>query len=440
MHSRLEQLFERIENKSASVGVIGLGYVGLPIVSGFHKAGFRTVGFDVDENKVRKLSAGESYILTIQAPRVKEMRESNRFEATSDFSRLREVDAIIICVPTPLDKHLQPDMKYIESTLENIARMLRAGQLIVLESTTYPGTTREVALPALEKTGLKAGKDFALAFSPERENPGDADHPLGTIPKVVGGVDAISGDLAEKLYANVVSKVVRVSTSDVAEASKILENIYRCVNIALVNELKILFDEMGIDVFEVIDAAKTKPFGFQAFYPGPGLGGHCIPIDPFYLTWKAKQYELPTRFIELAGEVNRGMPRYVISRLTSALSDHGKALKGAKVLVYGVAYKKDVDDLRESPALKLIELLIDRGADVSYSDPFIPRMPRTREYHFDMSSEDVTKESLKSKDAVIICTDHTKADYKLMVENAPLVLDTRGATRSLGPRDNVVTA
>jgi UDP-N-acetyl-D-glucosamine dehydrogenase len=421
-------LAEKIAAKKAVVGVMGLGYVGLPLVREFCRGGMKTVGFDVDLNKVKMLNAGKSYIQHIPSSLVKELVSSKQFRATADMKELKKVDAIIICVPTPLSKTRDPEMKYVVSTAEMVSENLQKGQLVILESTTYPGTTRELVKPILEKSGLKAGKDFYLAFSPEREDPGRKDYSTATIPKVVGADDETSRDLACQLYGTAIENVVPVSSSAVAESAKLLENIYRCVNIALVNELKMLFDKMGIDVWEVINAAKTKPFGFQAFYPGPGLGGHCIPIDPFYLTWKARQYEMSTRFIELAGEINTSMPKYVITRTMEALNEQGKAVKGAKILVLGMAYKKDVDDIRESPSVTLIELLREHGAKVDYNDPHIPRTPRQREHDLKMVSKPLSEKMLKSYDCVLISTDHSSYDYKMIVKNAKLVIDTRNAT------------
>jgi len=426
MHAELKQ---KIENKKSIIGVIGLGYVGLPLISAFFNKGFSALGFDVDPSKVDALNAGKSYIKHINSKEVTQWRESGRFEATADASRMAEADVLLICVPTPLSDSRDPDLAYVEQTTEAIAKSLRKGQLIILESTTYPTTTRDVMLPILEKTGLKAGEDFYLAYSPEREDPGNPDFTAAGIPKVVGGYDPTSLDLATTLYSQAIVKVVPVSSCEVAEACKILENTYRAVNIALVNELKTLFDRMGIDVWEVINAAKTKPFGFQAFYPGPGLGGHCIPIDPFYLTWLARKQGLTTRFIELAGEVNSRMPEYVITRLAEFLNENGKPIKGSKILLLGVAYKKDVDDPRESPSFVLMEELLRRGADLSYNDPHVPKLPKMRHHDLPaMESLELTPESLKEQDCVLIATDHSAYDYEFIVKNARMVLDTRNAT------------
>jgi UDP-N-acetyl-D-glucosamine dehydrogenase len=436
------RLNDAIEARSARVGVIGLGYVGLPLVELFAGKGFTVLGFDVDESKVERLQAGQSYIGHIASERVAALRDSGRFEATADFSRLSEADAVLICVPTPLGEHREPDLSAVVATGRAIGRYLRPGQLVVLESTTYPGTTRDVLRPELEAGGLRAGRDFFLAYSPEREDPGNPRFSAGNIPKVVGGFDADSSDLARRLYAATVPEVVPVSSCEVAEACKILENTYRAVNIALVNELKVVFDRMGIDVWEVIDAAKTKPFGFQAFYPGPGLGGHCIPIDPFYLTWAARSYGLHTRFIELAGEVNRAMPRHVVERVALALNDRGRAVKGSRVLVLGAAYKPNVDDCRESPAFELMEMLRDLGAVVAYNDPHIPVLPPMRHHSIRLESTPLSAEVLEAHDCVLIATDHAAFDWAFILAHASLVVDTRGATRKLaaGGRATVVMA
>ncbi|MCX7418766.1 MAG: nucleotide sugar dehydrogenase [Planctomycetia bacterium] len=429
MHEALEQ---KIRDKTAVVGVIGLGYVGLPLLNAFIKAGFTTMGFDIDHKKVETLGQGQSYIKHIPAEMIGQWLSSKQFTPTSDMSRLKEADCILICVPTPLNESRDPDMTYIEGTTEAIRAALRPGQLVVLESTTYPTTTRDVVLPILARTGLKSGSDYFLAFSPEREDPGNPDFQAQRIPKVVGGLDPVSGKLAEQLYGHAIVKVIPVSSAEIAEACKILENTYRCVNIALVNELKILFDKMGIDVWEVIDAAKTKPFGFQAFYPGPGLGGHCIPIDPFYLTWLARKYGMTTRFIELAGEINTHMPDYVISRLMEFLNDQGKPLRGSKIALLGMAYKKDVDDPRESPSFVLMELLLARGAIVTYNDPHVPSLPKMRHHDVpDMDSSPLTSEYLASQDCVLIATDHSVYDSDFIVQHSKMVLDTRNATKSV---------
>jgi UDP-N-acetyl-D-glucosamine dehydrogenase len=425
-------LFAAIENKTAVIGVVGLGYVGLPLVQAFMNAGFRTMGFDVDQSKVDKLLEGKSYIGHITSEWIADCIKDEKFVPTADMSRLAEADAILICVPTPLNESRDPDLSYVEATTREIARTLRPGQLVVLESTTYPGTTRDVMLPILTASGLTVGEDFFLAYSPEREDPGNINFSASGIPKVVGGMDPLSAEIANAMYSQAVVCTVPVSTVEVAEACKILENTYRSVNIAMVNELKVLFDRIGIDVWEVIEAAKTKPFGFQPFYPGPGLGGHCIPIDPFYLSWVARKYEMSTRFIELAGEINSSMPRYVIGRTIEALNSVGKPMRGSRVGVLGVAYKKDVDDPRESPSFKLMELLQASGAIISYNDPHIPILPAMR--HFDvprLASETMTPEYLASLDCVLIATDHSAYDYDFIVRYAPLVVDTRNATKDV---------
>lgn len=423
-------LREKIDSGQALIGVIGLGYVGLPLVREFTRGGATVLGFDVDPGKVDALHAGNSYIEHIPSEVIREIIGKGKFQATTDFSRLSEPDCILIAVPTPLNKMREPDLSYVEATARAIAKTLRKGQLVVLESTTYPGTSREVMLPILETSGLTVGEDFFLAYSPEREDPGRTDYSTKTIPKVVGGYDKVSLDLASRCYQIAIDTVVPVSSCEAAEAAKILENTYRCVNIALVNELKVLFDRMDIDVWEVIRAAATKPFGFTAFYPGPGLGGHCIPIDPFYLSWKAREYGMATRFIELAGEINVSMPEFVIHKLMEALNQHGKPMKNSKVLVLGLAYKKDVDDDRESPSYHLIELLQARGAKVQYNDPHCPAITPTRDHpHLTgMKSVKLTPKVLADADAVLISTNHSAYDYDFIVEHAQLVVDTRNAT------------
>ncbi len=422
---------EAIETRTARIGVVGMGYVGLPLMRTFCATGFQCIGFDVDTAKVTKLNAGRSYIKHIPSSLIKEVVSKGMFVASDDPSVLGECDAILVCVPTPLSKSRDPDMRYVESTSHLIADHLRRGQLVVLESTTYPGTTRDLVKPILETSGLTAEKDFFLAYSPEREDPGRVDFTTETIPKVVGGFGPTSLAAACSLYGAAVSQAVPVSSCEVAEASKLLENIYRCVNIALINEMKILFDRLGIDVSEVVRAASTKPFGFQPFYPGPGLGGHCIPIDPFYLSWKARQHGLTTRFIELAGEINTAMPEYVVAKLAEGLNAGKKAINGSKILVLGLAYKKDVDDIRESPSVVLIEMLKARGAKVDYNDPFIPRTPKQREHNLGMTSKKLTEKMLGGYDCVMIATDHTSYDYDWIVKHAKLVLDTRNATATV---------
>lgn len=422
----------KILSRGACIGVIGLGYVGLPLVLRFSRQGFHVLGFDTDQEKVQALNAGRSYIQHISHAEIAALgcseNPGKKFEATTDPGRLGEADALLLCVPTPLNRHREPDLRYVEHTTRDIAETLRAGQLICLESTTYPGTTEEIMLPVLQSNGLKVGKDFFLVYSPEREDPGNPVFQVHNIPKVVGGVTATCLHLGEILYGQIIDRVELVSSTRTAEMTKLLENIYRAVNIALVNELKMLCLRMDIDIYEVINAAKTKPFGFQAFYPGPGLGGHCIPIDPFYLTWKAREYDFSTRFIELAGEINTHMPYFVVERAVQGLNEKSsKSIKAAKILVVGVAYKKDVDDLRESPSLKLMELLLQRGASVDYHDPYIPVIPRTRRHEFNLRSVQLTPENIASYDLVLIATDHSCLDYEAILGSARLVIDTRNA-------------
>jgi UDP-N-acetyl-D-glucosamine dehydrogenase len=433
------------------VGIIGCGYVGLPLGLRFAEAGHQVVGFDTDPYKVEKLNRGESYIGHIPDAKIQQYVGAKRFSATNDFSRLAGMDAVVICVPTPLDQRREPDLSYVEQTALAIQPHLQRKQLVVLESTTYPGTTEELVLPILERGGLRCpiahgpdaaqvSPDFFLAFSPEREDPGNKQFGLAQIPKIVGGVNPASGLAAVALYGRVVARVVPVSSTQAAEMAKLLENIFRCVNIALVNELKLLALRMGIDIWEVIDAAATKPFGYMPFYPGPGLGGHCIPVDPFYLSWKAREYDFATRFIELAGEVNTAMPYHVVEAISRALNERKKALNGARVLVLGVAYKKDIDDMRESPSFKIIQLLLERGAQVEYNDPYIPKLHKMRHYDYQgMSSISLTPANLAAYDCVIIATDHSNYDYPAIVESAQLVVDTRNATRRItGNRDKIV--
>ncbi|RJP22478.1 MAG: nucleotide sugar dehydrogenase [Candidatus Abyssobacteria bacterium SURF_5] len=425
------KLGAQIESKQALIGVIGMGYVGLPLALEFCRSGFRVMGFDIDQTKVDALNAGKSYIGHIPSANVKSFSRAGLFSATSDFSRLAEPDCISICVPTPLNQQKEPDLKYVAATSEAISERLRPGQLVVLESTTYPGTTEELMLPILSRSKLAAGRDFFLAYSPEREDPGNRMFPIEKIPKVVGGISPKCSELAGKLYAKIFERVVPVSSTGAAEMTKLLENIFRCVNIALVNEMKMLAERMGIDIWEVIEAASSKPFGFMPFYPGPGLGGHCIPIDPFYLSWKAREYDFNTRFIELAGEVNTFVPYHVVQRIGEALNLKGKSIRGARILVLGVAYKPDVDDMRESPAIKIIELLLKQGADVRYNDPHIPRFPRLRKYDLDMVSVKLTPRLMKSMDCVAIITNHSSYDYNYIVKHAPMVIDTRNATKAV---------
>jgi UDP-N-acetyl-D-glucosamine dehydrogenase len=430
---------EFFTGKDINIGIIGCGYVGLPLALRFADVGQRVTGFDLDSSKVEKLNAGQSYIQHIPAAKIAEHVKAKKLSATTDFTKLKGMDAVLICVPTPLDERREPDLSYVEDTAKAIAPNLQRSQLIVLESTTYPGTTEELVLPILEKNGLKCPvsreavdtpTDFFLAFSPEREDPGNKQFGLAQIPKIVGGINYPSGKAAANLYAQIVSKVVPVSCTQAAEMVKLLENIFRCVNIALVNELKQLCLRMGLDVWEIIDGAATKPFGFMPFYPGPGLGGHCIPVDPYYLSWKAREYDFATRFIELAGEINTAMPYHVVDAVASALNERQKSLKGAKVLLMGVAYKKDVDDLRESPSLKLLELLTAKGAVLDYNDPYFPGLHKMRHYDFsNMKSVDLKPEKIGSYDCVLIATDHSSYDYEAIVRDAKLVVDTRNATR-----------
>ncbi|MDR3416671.1 MAG: nucleotide sugar dehydrogenase [Nevskia sp.] len=437
MIDHAHNLLQRIRSHTAVVGVVGLGYVGLPLALRFAEAGIKTVGFDIDPEKPRKLAAATSYINYIPDAAIAAALAAG-FEATTDFARSRDADALIICVPTPLDRHREPDLSYVLDTARELARHLRAGQLVSLESTTYPGTTDEELKPVLESTGLKVGTDVFLVYSPERQDPGNKRYDTRNIPKLVGGCTAACREIGEALYALAVDRVVPVSSTRVAELAKLLENIHRAVNIGLVNELKMVADRMGLDIFEVIDAAATKPFGFVPYYPGPGLGGHCIPIDPFYLTWKAREYGVHTRFIELAGEINHAMPEWVLHKTTEALNQRGKAVRGSRILILGIAYKKNVDDLRESPALELLERLQQLGAEVDYSDPHIPAIPPLRRGHIPLSSVALTPAVLAASDAVIIAADHDAFDYAAIAAHAPTVIDTRGVYRR--PGANIVRA
>ncbi|NUB10707.1 nucleotide sugar dehydrogenase [Azospirillum sp. Vi22] len=437
----LATLESKIAAGTASVGVIGLGYVGLPLARLFARAGFSVTGFDIDPEKVASLNGGTSYIGTVSTDEVRGMLEEGRFTATANFQSLADMDAIVICVPTPLTRNREPDMSCIEVTTRQIAQVLRPGQLIVLESTTYPGTTREVVRPILEKTGLNSGTDFLLAFSPEREDPGNETFTTARIPKIVGGEDPNALRIACSMYGRALERVIPVSSLEAAEAVKLTENIFRCVNIALVNELKVVYDAMGIDVWEVIEGAKTKPFGYMPFYPGPGLGGHCIPIDPFYLTWKAREFDVATRFIELAGEINTRMPHYVVERLSQAMdSKLGRALRGSRILVLGVAYKKNIEDMRESPALKIIDLLQDRGCEVFYYDPHVPELPETRRLARMAGTPSVALEDIQEGafDAAILCTDHDSFDLKAFLDGLPLIVDTRNAFGKAGIVDEKI--
>lgn len=438
--SALDGLLQKIESRTARVGIIGLGYVGLPLMLIFEEAGFSVVGFDVDAKKTEALSRGESYIRHIDPDRVQRAFGGDRVRATTDFGRLSACDAIIICVPTPLGMHREPDLKYVRTTAEVVAKTLRPGQLVVLESTTYPGTTREELLTRFTADELRCGTDFFLAFSPEREDPGNEKFNTKNIPKVVGGIDEPSLRAAEALYRSVIDHVVPVASVEVAESAKLLENIFRAVNIALVNEMKIVFDRMGINVWEVIEAAKTKPFGFMPFYPGPGLGGHCIPLDPFYLAWKAAEYGMWARFIELAGEINMSMPRYVVDKTAAAINQQGKSISAARVLVLGLSYKPDIDDDRESPSFEIIELLQMRGANVAYCDPYVPLARKGRHHDIQMKSVPCTAEEFGRYDAVLISTAHSQFKDLSLYERAPLVVDTRNVIPATQLASKVVRA
>jgi UDP-N-acetyl-D-glucosamine dehydrogenase len=427
MNATATELLKKIESKTATVGIVGLGYVGLPLAHACLKAGYKVVGFDIDQRKIDAIKAGKPYIVHLGQDFFDYIKSNDGFLGTADPKDLQKADAILICVPTPLGHHKEPDLSYVLDSTRLVAKVLRKGQLVTLESTTYPGTTRDEMGPILDATGLKRNEDYFLAYSPEREDPGNPNFSASVIPKLVGGTDEASGKLAYALYSRVVSKAHFVSSAEVAETAKLLENIFRAVNIALVNEMKTVLTDMNIDVWEVIQAASTKPFGFMPFFPGPGLGGHCIPIDPFYLTWKAKEVGRNTRFIELAGEVNTAMPHYVVDRTQGALNDDRKSVKGAKVLVMGVAYKKNIDDSRESPSAEIIELLRDRGAEVTYHDPFIPTYPSMRKYRIDLKSVPLTPDTLRAMDCVLILTDHDAVDYGMLSEHATLVVDTRNA-------------
>ena len=421
------ELLERLKNKEAVIGVVGLGYVGLPLMLRYAEAGYAVLGFDVDSTKVEALQSGRSYFEHIPSSRV----ANAQLSATTDFARASEADALIICVPTPLNQYREPDLSFVIGTVESLLPALRPGQVIALESTTYPGTTEEELLPRIGQLGLTVGEDVYLVYSPEREDPGNAHFETRTIPKVVGGHTSACLEVGEALYGTAIDKVVPVSSTRAAEMTKLLENIHRAVNIGLVNEMKIVADRMGIDIFEVIDAAATKPFGFTPYYPGPGLGGHCIPIDPFYLTWKAREYGLNTRFIELAGELNSSMPEYVVGKLVWGLNEQGKALKGSRILILGVAYKKNVDDMRESPSAEIMELLEEKGAIIAYSDPHVPRFPPMRRYSFGLESQVINKEMLSNFDAVVVATNHDAFDYELIRRSASLIIDSRGVYREV---------
>ncbi|MSU96878.1 nucleotide sugar dehydrogenase [Pseudomonas mandelii] len=427
----------KFKNKEALIGIVGLGYVGLPLMLRYNAIGFRVLGIDIDESKVSKLNAGESYIEHIRGEKIQQARNTG-FEATSDFKRALECDALILCVPTPLNKYREPDMSFVINTTDALKPYLRAGQVVSLESTTYPGTTQEELLPRVQENGLVVGKDIFLVYSPEREDPGNPNFETRTIPKIIGGDTHACLEVGIALYEQAIDQVVPVSSTKAAEMTKLLENIHRAVNIGLVNEMKIVADRMGIDIFEVVDAAATKPFGFTAYYPGPGLGGHCIPIDPFYLTWKAREYGLHTRFIELSGEVNQAMPEYVLGKLMDGLNDSGKSVKGSRVLVLGIAYKKNVDDMRESPSVEIMELIEAKGGSVAYSDPHVQVFPKMREHHFELCSEALTAENIATFDAVVLATDHDKFDYELIKQHARLIIDSRGKYRA--PAKHIIKA
>ena len=429
-----DQLIRKFADRTAVIGIVGLGYVGLPLMLRYTDAGFRVLGFDIDTFKTGRLNAGESYIEHIPAEKIAAARQKG-FEATDDFSQIAEADAVILCVPTPLNKYREPDISFVTGTTDAVKPYLRAGQVLSLESTTYPGTTEEELLPRVEASGLKAGRDIFLVYSPEREDPGNPNFETRTIPKVVGGHTPACLEVGIALYSPAIDRVVPVSSTKAAELTKLLENIHRAVNIGLVNEMKIVADKMGIDIHEVIDAAATKPFGFVPYYPGPGLGGHCIPIDPFYLTWKAREYGVNTRFIELAGEVNSHMPDYVIGKTVLALNGNGRSIKGSKVLILGISYKKNVDDMRESPSVEVMDRLHKLGADIAYSDPHVAVFPHIPGHHcFNLSSTPITAETLASFDCVVLTTDHDKFDYPLIAEHAKLIVDTRGRFRDGSPK------
>jgi UDP-N-acetyl-D-glucosamine dehydrogenase len=420
-------------NKNTTIGIIGLGYVGLPLMLRCAESGFSVIGFDIDANKIDQLNQGKSYIRHIDNDRITQIWQSQQYQTTTDFSRISEADILVLCVPTPLGHHREPDLSFVLNTINSLLPYLRQGQLISLESTTYPGTTEEELRPLIEQKGFKIGEDIFLVYSPEREDPGNRQFSTNNIPKIVGGSTPACLERGVEFYSSIVEKVIPVSSTQVAEMTKILENIYRAVNIGLVNELKILADKMGIDIWEVVDAAATKPFGFTPFYPGPGLGGHCIPIDPFYLTWKAKEYGISTRFIELAGEINTFMPHWVVTKIMDTLNNHGKPLKNSKILVLGIAYKKNVDDSRESPAIELMQLLSKKGAIISYSDPFIPNFPKKRDYSFNLKSVKITPAILQSFDCVLLATDHDAFNYEMIQQHSKLIVDTRGRYRKTYP-------
>lgn len=433
----LDGLLSKLADRSAVIGIVGLGYVGQPLMLRYSEIGYRVLGFDVNRARVDELNAGISSIEHIDNARIATARKGG-FEATADFSRIAEADGIMLCVPTPLNRYREPDLSFVVNTCEQIAPFLREGQVVALESTTYPGTTREEVVPRLEQHGLRVGETIFAVYSPEREDPANAEFTTNTIPKVVGGHSDACLKAGLALYEKAIERLVPVSSTETAELTKLLENIHRAVNIGLVNEMKIVADRMGIDIFEVIDAAATKPFGFTPYYPGPGLGGHCIPIDPFYLTWKAREYKVNTRFIELAGEINTSMPTYVFGKLTTALNERHKSVRGSRIMILGIAYKKNVDDMRESPAVALMELVRDNGGVIGYADPHVPVFPEMREHHFDLSATDLTPEVLAAQDAVILATNHDAFDYAMIRDHAKLIIDTRGVYRASA--DHIIRA
>lgn len=430
-----QELIEKLDSKSAIIGIVGLGYVGIPLALRYAEAGYKVIGFDIDPEKIEKISAGKTYIKHIPDEAIQSAVD-NGFESTTDFTRAPEADSLILCVPTPLDLHREPDLSYVLDTMDSLVPYLRKGHVVSLESTTYPGTTDEELKPRIESAGFKVGEEVFLVYSPEREDPGNPNFNTQTIPKVCGGDSEADQEVGIALYKHVIDKVVPVSSTRAAEMTKLLENIHRAVNIGLVNEMKVVADRMGVDIYEVIDAAATKPFGFVPYYPGPGLGGHCIPIDPFYLTWKAREYGVNTRFIELAGEVNSSMPEYVVNKVISGLNTHQKSINGSKVLMLGIAYKKNIDDMRESPSVEIMQLMEEVGADIAYSDPYVPTFPRMRRYSFDLSSVELTPEVIAEYDCVVVGTDHKDFDYDMIRQSAKLIVDTRGMYR--GDFDNVV--
>ena len=432
-----QELIDKLNNKTALIGVVGLGYVGIPLSITFSNKGYKVIGFDIDQSKIEQLSNGKTYIKHIPDSKIQALVD-NEFEATVDFSRAAEVDALIICVPTPLDQHKAPDLSFVLNTMGSLLPYIRKGQVVSLESTTYPGTTDEELKPRIESVGMKVGEDIFLIYSPEREDPGNKDYTTKTIPKVCGGDTEACREVGMALYEQVINTVVSVSSTRTAEMTKLLENIHRAVNIGLVNEMKIVADKMGIDIYEVIDAAATKPFGFVPYYPGPGLGGHCIPIDPFYLTWKAKEYGINTRFIELAGEVNSNMPEWVVGKVVHGLNEHKKSINGSRILMLGIAYKKNVDDMRESPSVEIMRMMQDIGAEVEYSDNYVPVFPKMRRYSFDLKSVSLDAEEIQQYDCIVVGTNHDDFDYSLILGNAKLIVDSRGVYR--GSHENVVNA